>query len=32
MRKNEEGRFEPSNGKGLNLLGFILMDVRKHIG
>ena len=32
MRKNEEGILEPSKWKGLNLLGFILMDVRNRIG
>lgn len=32
MRKSEEGIFEPSKWKGLNLLGFILMDVRNRIG
>ncbi len=32
MRKSEEGILEPSKWKGLNLLGFILMDVRNRIG
>lgn len=32
IRKNTEGILEPSKWKGLNLLGFILMDVRNRIG
>lgn len=32
MKKNEKGVLEPSKWKGLNLLGFILMDVRNRIG
>lgn len=32
MKKNMKGILEPSKWKGLNLLGFILMDVRKCIG